>query len=127
MTGRREHTRLHVISYVKVREDDTDRSVGRVVDMTARGMRLRSKEPVQTDTTARFRLILPAGSGEAREIMFEAAVIWCRKTPENESWDTGIQLLDVPPEDSELIERFVEESSYEDRWLALARCFSRDN
>ncbi len=127
MTESREHPRMHVISYLKASEQDSDRSVGRVVDMTARGMRLRSKEPVKTNTTARFRLTLPGDTEDAREISFKAVIIWCRKSEDVDSWDTGIQLLDITPDEADLIERFVEESSYEDRWLALARCFENDN
>ncbi len=127
MTDERKEPRLYVISYVKVCEDDSDRSIGRVLDMTSRGMRLRSKEPVKTRAKARFRLMLPVEAHGTREITFEADVIWCRRTEDVGSWDTGIQLLDITPDDGDLIERFVSEASYEDRWLALARCFPNDN
>jgi PilZ domain-containing protein len=127
MTDERREPRLHVISYVKVCESDSDRSIGRVVDMTTRGMRLRSRDAVQVNTTLRFRAVLPGEDYSNREITFEANVIWCEQVPDHNTWDTGVLLSDVSVEDSEVIERFVEQVPYEDRWLALARCFPNDN
>ncbi|MCP4633683.1 MAG: PilZ domain-containing protein [candidate division Zixibacteria bacterium] len=115
----RKNKRIHVVSYLKVTESATDETVGRVVDITTEGMRLRSEEPLKEDSALQFRLNMPQSTLGRKAVYFDASVIWCSKPPDSKYFDTGIQLLNVPRRDQLLIEELMMEASYEDRWLSI--------
>jgi hypothetical protein len=121
MVEERKLKRIQVMSYLKIYYRETDIELGRVVDITTEGMRLCAEEPIQTDRTLTFRLALPLTSREKSEIVFDADVIWCRRAKNPDLYDTGIRLKNISPEKVEIIEDFMEKSSYEDRWLSIIK------
>ena len=54
-----------------------------------------------------------------KDITFDARVVWCKKAIHPGFYDSGIQLLNVPPKEIEVIEQFIEEATLEDRWLSI--------
>ena len=120
MEDERKLRRMHVVSYLKVHERNTDQSVGRVTDITTEGIRLCSKEPIKENSTIQFKMKIPRVTAGSDEITFDALVIWCHKSTNPELYDSGVQLLDVPPKDIDIIEQFIEDSSFNDRWLSIA-------
>jgi len=121
MIDERKHNRLQVISYLKICYRDSGHELGRVVDITTEGMRLCGAEPVQTNRTLTFRLNFPNLSEENSEIVFDADVIWCRRSKNPRLYDTGIRLKELPGEKIELIEDYLEKYSLEDRWLSVIK------
>jgi hypothetical protein len=126
MIDERKQNRMQVMSYLKIRCRDNGRELGRVVDITTEGMRLCGAEPVQTDRTLTFKLNLPTMSEENNEIVFDADVIWCRRSKNPRLYDTGIKLKELPGEKIELIEDYLEKSSREDRWLSVIKSIKDD-
>jgi len=126
MIEERELKRMQVMSYLKICYRDTDIELGRVVDITAEGMRLCGEEPIQTNRTLTFRLALPVTSRGKSEIVFDADVIWCRRAKNPDLYDTGIKLKNLSPEKAEIIEDFMEKSSYEDRWLSIIKSLNEE-
>ena len=126
MVDERKIKRVQVMSYLKICYKDTDIELGRVVDITTEGMRLSGEEPIQTDRTLTFRLALPVAARENSEIIFDADVIWCRRAKNPDLYDTGIRLKNLSPEKVEIIEDFMEKSSYEDRWLSIIRSLNEE-
>ena len=118
LEGRRLR-RMHVISYLKVHERNSDESIGRVIDMTTEGMGLYSEEPIDINRICQFRMTLPMALKIKKEITFDARVVWCRQAIHPGFYDSGIQLLNVPSKDVEVIEQFIEEATLEDRWLSV--------
>ncbi len=114
------------MSYLKICYRDTNIELGRVVDITTKGMRLCGEEPIQTSRTLTFKLALPTTSRENREIVFDADVIWCRRAKNPDLYDTGIRLKNLPPEKVEIIEDFMENSSCEDRWLSIIKSLNEE-
>lgn len=126
MVEERKLKRMQVMSYLKICYRDTDIELGRVVDITTEGMRLCGEEPIQTSRTLTFKLALPTTSSENQEIVFDADVIWCRRGKNPDLYDTGIRLKNLSPEKVEIIEDFMEKSSYEDRWLSIIKSLNED-
>ena len=112
MTEERALKRMHVISYLKVSERNTEQSIGQVVDITSEGMRLYSKEPLQPETDWQFSMALNENDENARDVTFDAVVIWCKKAHDRGYYDMGIQLRNVSEHDSKTIERLCQDSSY---------------
>lgn len=124
MVEERKLRRLQVTSYLKICYRDTDIDLGRVVDITTEGMRLCGEEPIQTDRILTFSLSLPAVSGKNSDMIFDAEVIWCRRSKNQDLYDTGIRLKNLSLENIGIIENFMEKSSNEDRWLSIVNSFN---
>ena len=122
MTEERKQKRMHVISYLKIHERNKNKSIGRVTDITTEGMGLYSQEPITPNRTYKFKLKLPVDRKRNKEICFTAKAVWCNKAEYPGFYNSGIQLLNVPLEDVELIEDFIQNSLIEDRWLAVTNC-----
>lgn len=112
MTEERALKRMHVISYLKVSERNTDYSIGQVVDITTEGMRLYSKEPLQPEMIRQFSMALNENEENTRDVTFDAVVIWCKKAHDRGYYDMGIQLRNVSEYDSKTIEQLCQDSSY---------------
>jgi hypothetical protein len=124
MTDSRQQERLHVLSYVRVEEEDgAEAASKKLVDITTAGMRLRGKVPLEPEQGCRFVLHLPRPGREAQKVCFEAHVIWSRPAEDPGFWDCGIELLDIDRSDLKAIERFIEETSYPDRFLTVSTSF----
>jgi len=121
MIDERRQRRSQVTSYLKICYRDNGHELGRVVNISAEGMRLSGVEPIQTDRTLTFKLTFPAASRAVGEVVFDAEVIWCRRAKYPGLYHAGIKIKYLPPEKVEMIEDFLEESSQEDRWLSIIR------
>lgn len=119
MRDRRRQKRMHIISYVKVREKSANQTVGRVMDITTEGMRLYGKDPLKPRSRRQFRMILPNVTTGSPEIFFDADIIWCRKDRSADFYDAGVHLIGVTPENRQVIEDFINYTLPEDRWLAV--------
>lgn len=126
MVEERKQYRLLVTSYLKVSHGDNHCELGRVVDINTGGMRLCGAEPIQTDRSLTFRITSPLAQTGNREIVFDADVIWCRRSKNPGLYDTGIKLKDLPPDKIGLIEHILEKSSQEDRWLSVIKSIKDD-
>lgn len=126
MIDERKLNRMQVMSYLKICHKDSACELGRVVDISIEGMRLCGAEPIQTDRTLTFRLELPRAAERKRELVFDADVIWCRRSKNPRLYDSGIKLKDLAPDEIELIEDFLEQYSQEDRWLSVIKSIKDD-
>ncbi|UCE67096.1 MAG: PilZ domain-containing protein [Candidatus Zixiibacteriota bacterium] len=126
MVEERKLKRMQVTSYLKICYRDTDIEPGRVVDITTEGMRLCGEEPIQTDRTLTFKLALPTTFSENKVIVFDADVIWCRRAKNPDLYDTGIKLKNLSPEKVGIIKNFMEDSSYDDRWLSIIKSLNEE-
>ncbi|MCP4584202.1 MAG: PilZ domain-containing protein [candidate division Zixibacteria bacterium] len=117
MEENRKQKRMHVISYLKVQEQQSSKDLGQVVNMSSEGMGLYSDEPLESDSMVKLKLTLPTDSNENYELAFDARVAWCRQSVLPGYYDSGVQLIDVPSDELGILEEFIEASAIEDRWL----------
>lgn len=112
MKDERKQDRTDVVTYLEVRESGTNREVGRVSEITTEGMKLQSPEPMDTDTTLSFEMVLPPHRRTREAIKFEAQVIWCKKSDTPGMYESGIRMEHVSPADVEVIQQIMEESPF---------------
>jgi len=121
----RKLERMHVISYVKVQETESDQIIGHLRNVTVQGMQLHGCVPMEPKSKIQLRMFFPPTLDESGEITFDANVIWCSESADTTAYNTGVRLVDVSEEQTEIIEQFIERSTYENRWLAINKCFSQ--
>lgn len=120
MRDRRRSKRVHVISYLKVKEKTTDKTLGQVADITSEGLGLYGPDPLKPDTDITLKLYLLTPVNGKYEISFKAHVIWSKVGEHPGLFDSGVKLIDTREDDIEILEDFIEKSTVEDRWLSVA-------
>ena len=103
-SDKRRLRRRQLIYYLKVAERNTDRLVGRLVDVTTEGMMLISSEPVEMNRVFQLTLDLPEEmAGGPREIGLEARSLWSKKDVNPDFLLSGFEFVSVAPEDLVII------------------------
>ena len=121
MKNDRKTPRMHVVSYLKLSEMRGERSLGRVSDISAEGLRLQASDPIETDTTYEFEMMMPPRQGANKRVSFHGEVVWCQKSAQSGYYDTGIQMVNIPDETCEMINKIIEETPFEQRHLNVHR------
>ena len=119
--------RSRVISFVKIISDSSKRECGRVIDISSKGMRVRSKNPFRTDRPFHFSMLMPNINFREKVIRFDASVIWSDESAVDGYYEAGLQIESVSEKDRSLIEQFINDSSYRDRWIQVDECFSQEH
>ncbi len=112
---RRKHKRIHLIYYLLVFDRTTDHLVGHLVDITPGGLKLMSKDPVESGKSFEFRMILPIElDGTNRQLLFNTKCMWCKKNVYSDFYGAGFEISDIDKEDIDLIKRLIEDFGYRD-------------
>lgn len=99
MKEKRSKDRIRLIYYLLVFHRDTDQLAGHVVDINTEGLKLMSREPVETDKVFQFKMLLPDGPpGTEREVMFDAKCVWCKEKVYSDFYGAGFQMEQLSDE-----------------------------
>lgn len=115
----RKSRRLQVSSYLKVSYGDTGIELGRAADLSADGMRLCGRIPIQTDRTLVLRLSSPANAEKQEGMIFYARVVWCARAGNTNLYDTGVKFIDQTQQQSDFLSNLIKSSMDEDRWAPI--------
>jgi len=116
MDNRRATQRKRLNYYVTVRDRITDRPVGRVVDITNKGLRIFSEIPIEMDKVLQLTMELPHEIEGSRYLMFDATGIWCGMdlNPDFPGFfDTGLEMINVSQQDRTMILGLIREYTYQ--------------
>jgi len=105
-------TKRHRFFYSRVYDENTHQQTGRLVDISTDGIRLISEDPVKTNSIFRLKMVLPKEIEGKRTITFEALSSWCRKTTSSELYDSGFKLINISPQNIEIIEHLIQDTSF---------------
>jgi c-di-GMP-binding flagellar brake protein YcgR len=94
----------HVVNAIDVA---AKHSLGRVVDITAEGMMLVTKEPLQIGERFTLQLNLPVMVQYRSEVEVEAVVRWTAPDNNPEFKRAGFQFVDIENEDGLLLEEVM--------------------
>jgi len=100
--------------YMRVYDAQTGDLVGNLVDITPRGAMLVSEAPIPTDTVFRLKMELSQDMADKPYLEFTAKSLWCQPDVAPRYYNIGFQLLDVAPQDVEIILRIVDTYGFRD-------------
>ncbi|MFQ5453719.1 MAG: PilZ domain-containing protein [Candidatus Zixiibacteriota bacterium] len=83
--------------YLEVFDCGSNQSLGRLVDITIKGIMLISETPVEIDKSFQLRINLAEIIDGKKEITFDAKSIWCNKENDSELYNTGFQIEKIAP------------------------------
>ena len=107
MADRREHIRWLLDTNFETYNDEKDRLLGYMADLSIGGIRLVNKEPIQTNIIMPIRISLKKEIESSKEMRVMTRVVRCQKDLESESYDIGFRLIDLSTENRDIISQLV--------------------
>lgn len=104
MKKHRRRPRKNTPHLVNVLDLETGKSLGRVVDITADGMMLVTKDAVPNGHRVQVRVILPVMVQARTDVQLEAEVVWCKQDSNPSYFKVGFRFLNLAGEDGFLLE-----------------------
>ncbi|HUH98019.1 MAG TPA: PilZ domain-containing protein [Anaerolineales bacterium] len=114
MKERRRTKRRHLLYYGRVYDENIQKLLGYLVDITERGFMLLSEEPYPVGVTQRLKLEVTEDVGQGPYINFSVRSIWCEPDIDPSHFDTGFEIEEIEPADRELISIIVEKYGFRD-------------
>jgi hypothetical protein len=116
MPERRTTPRRSFSYHVRVLDDDTQKTIGYLVEMSAMGVQLETSIPLEAGQDYFLRMELTPEISKSGTIIFSARTKWCHPdkiTPN--MFHCGFEITDMLPDDRELFQtmlvRFGKEKS----------------
>jgi hypothetical protein len=108
MSERRKVRRRYLLYYSRVFDAQTGDLLGNLVDITPLGTMLVSEMPIPTDTVFRLKLELSEDIADKPFLECTAKSTWCQPDIAPGSYNTGFQMLDITPQDMEIVQRIID-------------------
>lgn len=109
--NKQQKIRREAAETLQVYELECDSPLGRIVDMSAKGMKLKGDNPVDINQMYYFRIPLKPGINGYKEVFVDAECRWCKQIGENGAYNSGYLLRYPSPKDAELIRSLIH------RWM----------
>ena len=104
MKKHRRRPRKNTPHHVKVLDTETGISLGRVVDITADGMMLVTKNQIVPGIILKVNVILPVMVQARNEVQLEAEAVWCKPDSNPAFYKVGFRFVNLAGEDGFLLE-----------------------
>lgn len=106
---RRKLERVQLYYYLKVFDRNTDKVVGRLVDITPEGIMLICDTDLEPGAAYRFYMALPEGFDYKRQVEFDAVCRWSKPDVNRKYYDAGFNLTRITHRDKTLILDLMED------------------
>jgi c-di-GMP-binding flagellar brake protein YcgR len=104
MEDYRHRPRKNTPHLVKVINQDTGETVGRVVDITADGMMLVTKDKIVKSQVYNFRIILPVMVHHRSDVCLQAKSVWITNDSNSDFSKCGFKFINLAGEEGFLLE-----------------------
>ena len=109
MDERRNIERKDFSFYMRLVDNDTQKLVGHLVDISSGGFKLDSQSPIPVDKDFRLRMDLTSEVASKPAMTFVARSKWCEVDPLDPFiYNVGFQLVNISPSDLDIFNRMME-------------------
>jgi hypothetical protein len=106
---RRDLKRRKFSYYMRVLDDDTLKLIGHLSDISNKGFKIDSQNPIAPGINFRLRMDLTSEVSNKPYILFSATSRWCREDPLDPLiQNVGFEISEISSEDSAIYLRIVE-------------------
>lgn len=109
MPERRTTPRRSFSYYVRVLDDDTQKTIGHLTELSATGIQLETSIPLPLEKDYFLRMELTSDIANQAYLIFSARTKWCRSdkiTPN--MYFCGFEITDMMPEDRETFKTILD-------------------
>jgi hypothetical protein len=114
MENRRKVNRRYLLYFVRVYNADTHQQIGNLVDITPQGAMIVGQDPIPVNLAMRIRVEITADVANIPFLEFPSRSIWCHPDLDPSLYDTGLEILELTPEDSKIIQKIIETFGFRD-------------
>jgi len=114
MKDKRRIKRRYLLYYMRVFDTDSKQQIGNLVDLTPMGAMVVSEQPLPVKVTYHLKLELSEDVSDKPFMEFTARSLWCRPDIEPHFYNTGFKILNLEPEDAQIVQRIVEIYGFRD-------------
>lgn len=107
MQDRRQLPRKIASDTIQVRDINTTRAMGRVVNLTSEGLMLIGDNPIESNLIFQFELQLPQPHMSQALLQVGVESLWCSDANEPNYYWTGFRIIDISLDTIEVIESLV--------------------
>jgi hypothetical protein len=101
--NKRKLKRRALVYNLKIYDAETDSLVGRVIDVSAEGLKITGTAGIVADTRSELVMELPEPISGKKKIRFSAQAKWCRPDINPRFTATGMEFLTLSPENQQII------------------------
>jgi c-di-GMP-binding flagellar brake protein YcgR len=109
MDERRKHVRKATSDYFLIYDRETDKLVGRVLNLSPTGVMMISESPVEVSKTIGCKMVMPRIISNRQHIDFDAECRWCSKNKRWKWYEIGCQISNISEEDQRIIHQLIGE------------------
>jgi hypothetical protein len=116
MPERRTVPRRSFSYHVRVMDDDTQKTIGHLVEMSPTGVQLETSVPLPLEKDFFLRMELTSDIANTAFIVFSARTKWCRTdkiTPN--MYHCGFEIMEMLPEDKKIFQTMIERFGKENK------------
>ncbi len=107
MAERRIVPRKKFKMYMRVVDDDTQKTLGHMVDVSPDGLQLETSEPLPVNKDFYLRVELTPELADRPFMVFVAKARWCKPGNIPLLFYTGFRIVEIMPDDKEIFEGIV--------------------
>ena len=116
MSERRTTPRRSFSYYVRVLDDDTQKTIGHLVELSATGIQLETSVPLPLDKEYFLRMELTSDLADRAFLVFSARTRWCKTdTITPNLYFCGFEITEMVPEDRAIFQLILEKYGEETR------------
>ena len=104
---KRQAHRIELLYYIRVFDQDGDRFLGHLVDLSEKGVMITSDEPFEPNKTYNLKMDTSIDLNMSDDISFTAKNVWCDGNEAEHIWDGGFQLLGMSDEATEVFHAYL--------------------
>jgi hypothetical protein len=109
MAEKRNLKRSAFSYYMQAVDENTEKTLGYLADISPNGFRLDGKQPLPTEQNYQIRLDLTNDVADKAYMVIIARSKWCRLDELDPFvYNIGFQIVTIEPEDAEIFKRIVE-------------------
>jgi len=102
----RRNPRITIPDHPEILDAHNGTVIGRLVNLSSAGLMVTSVNCIQRSTVCQMRIPLRRGD-DRLEIRIGAESLWCEDANDSGMHWTGFQIIDISPEDQQILESVV--------------------
>lgn len=115
MDERRKAPRKQTDDFFGIYNRETDEFIGKLLDLSAKGMMISAIDSMETKTTYEIRIIFPKPIEGKNMLTFDAECVWCSESHDpNKKYNAGFHITDINSKDVETIKNLLNNALFYD-------------
>jgi hypothetical protein len=107
MKDGRKYVRRQSNDYLLVTDKGTGTMLGRIIDMSPKGIMVMSLNPLTTELSYKLTIKLPPGAFDTDFVELEARCLWSKLEKSSEMWKNGLEIDEISDDGRSVLQQIV--------------------